>query len=416
MKKLPDGWRMAALDEITAPGRPIVYGIVQAGPHVQGGVPYIRSTDVGGRLVAETLLRTSPAIAGKYKRSRVSAGDIVFSLRGDIGEMSIVPPELDGANLTQGTARICVGHGFVNNFVRSALGEVSVRRRINARAKGSTFREITLEDLRKLEIAVAPVSEQEGIAAILLGWDEGTRVLGALLEEKAERKKGLMQHLLTGKTRFKEFKGERWRRVRLSEVLEQVRRRNGTGCHRVLTGSAEHGLIDQRDFYSRRVASDDVSGYYLVKRGEFAYNRSSAKGYPFGATNRLDDYDEGVLSTLYLVFRIKEAAPVDSNFLGHGFEGGLFNAQLGRLCREGARSHGLLNITVDEFFSMHMELPRVGEQGRIEAVLSACDREIELLEKQLAALMEQKRGLMQKLLTGEVRVKVGSKKQKAEIK
>lgn len=215
-----------------------------------------------------------------------------------------------------------------------------------------------------------------------------------------------MQQLLTGKSRFKEFKGERWHRVRLSQILEQVVRRNSTGCHRVLTGSAEHGLIDQREYYSRRVASDDVSGYYLVKRGEFAYNRSSADGYPFGATKRLDDYGEGVLSTLYLVFRIRDGTPVDSNFLDHTHEGGLFNSQLSRLCREGARSHGLLNITADEYFSMHMDLPSLPEQQRIEAVLSACDREIELLQKQLEALKEQKRGLMQKLLTGEVRVKV----------
>jgi type I restriction enzyme S subunit len=397
---------MATLDSLTSVDRKIVYGIVQAGPHISGGIPYIRSTDIGGDLIQGDLLRTTPEIAKKYNRSSVQAGDIVFSLRGNIGETSIVPSELDGANLTQGTARISLNGEADNHFVRYALCEYQVRKRINITAKGSTFREITIEDLRKIEISLAPLDEQQQISEIICSWDSAIKKHESLIAAKDELKRGLMQQLLTGQRRFREFRGEKSRKVRLSVVLEQVTRRNLTGCHRVLTGSAEHGLIDQREFYSRRVASEDVSGYYLVKRGEFAYNRSSSNGYPFGAIKRLDGYDEGVLSTLYLVLRIKDDSAVASNFLAHAFEAGYFIAQLSRLCREGARSHGLLNITAEEFFSMHMELPVIEEQRRIAEVLSTCDREIELLQKQLEALKEQKRGLMQKLLAGEVRVKV----------
>lgn len=308
------------------------------------------------------------------------------------------------ATINQACAAILLHDGSDRDFVYQQL---AFRYDYIRKLSNSGSQENLNADLVKSIAFPAPDEiEQKKIGAILGCWDRSAEKLAALVAAKVERKQGLMQQLLTGKSRFKEFKGERWHRVRLSQILEQVVRRNSTGCHRVLTGSAEHGLIDQREYYSRRVASDDVSGYYLVKRGEFAYNRSSADGYPFGATKRLDDYGEGVLSTLYLVFRIRDGTPVDSNFLDHTHEGGLFNSQLSRLCREGARSHGLLNITADEYFSMHMDLPSLPEQQRIEAVLSACDREIELLQKQLEALKEQKRGLMQKLLTGEVRVKV----------
>lgn len=307
------------------------------------------------------------------------------------------------AAINQACAAILLRDGYDRDFVYQQL--VFRYGHIRKLSNSGSQDNLNADLVRSIAFPTPDEREQKKIGAILSCWDKATDELGMLVSAKVKRKRGLMQKLLTGKTRFKEFKGERWRKVRLSEVLEQVVRRNPTGCHRVLTGSAEHGLIDQREYYSRRVASDDVSGYYLVKRGEFAYNRSSAGGYPFGATKRLDDYDEGALSTLYLVFRIRNKTPVDSNFLDHMHESGLFNAQLSRLCREGARSHGLLNITADEYFSMHLDLPSIAEQRRIEAALSACDEEIKLLEKQLEALKEQKRGLMQKLLTGEVRVK-----------
>ena len=186
-------------------------------------------------------------------------------------------------------------------------------------------------------------------------------------------------------------------------------RKNGATSDNVLTISAQDGLVNQRDYFNRSVAGADLSGYYLLNRGEFAYNRSSAKGYPYGAIKRLDNYDSGVVSTLYLCFRINAKAHVVSNYLCQYFEAGRLNAGLRSVAKEGARAHGLLNVTSDEFFDIDIFLPTLAEQQQIAAILDTADQELTLLRTQRQTLDQQKRGLMQRLLTGKLRVKVPTK-------
>jgi type I restriction enzyme S subunit len=162
---IPPDWDAPHLEEVTK--KKIVYGIVQAGPPQEKGIPYIRSTDVGGNIDVPALLLTTENIALKYSRSAVTSGDIVFSLRGNVGETSIVPADLKIANLTQGTARISVKDKYSNRYVRYALASGPVSRHINAVSKGSTFREITLEDLRKIRVPIPPAREGERIADLL---------------------------------------------------------------------------------------------------------------------------------------------------------------------------------------------------------------------------------------------------------
>jgi len=404
--KIPHGWKLKSVEDMFE----VQLGKMLNQAAKNGGeqYPYLTNTNVQWGRFDLAELNTMTFSETEKKKFSLKNGDLIVCEGGEVGRCSVWREEKNPCYYQKALHRLrpLNGEEILPEFMLAYMQSIAGTKRLGDLTSRSSIAHLTREKFLELDVFVPPIKEQRKLILILGSADDGIEKLAALIVAKAERKRGLMQQLLTGQTRFKEFKGERWRKVGLSEILEQVTRKNSTGCVRVLTGSANHGLIDQREFYSRRVASDDVSGYYLVKRGEFAYNRSSAAGYPFGATKRLNDYDEGVLSTLYLVFRIKSGAPLDSNFLEHLFEGGFFDAQLSRLCREGARSHGLLNITADEFFSMHMHLPSVAEQQRIEAVLSACDREIELLEKQLEALKEQKRGLMQKLLTGVVRVKI----------
>jgi type I restriction enzyme S subunit len=185
-----------------------------------------------------------------------------------------------------------------------------------------------------------------------------------------------------------------------------VVRKNVEGNTNVLTSSAKRGLVSQLEYYNKSVSASDVTGYYLLHEGEFAYNRSSAKGYPFGATKRLEAYEKGVLSTLYLCFAIKPNAPCVSDFLLHLFESGAVNRELRAVCQEGARSHGLLNITKSDFFGIKLFLPHVEEQKEIQGALNSTQQEIELLRQILERYKSQKRGLMQKLLSGEWRVRV----------
>jgi type I restriction enzyme S subunit len=227
-----------------------------------------------------------------------------------------------------------------------------------------------------------------------------------LIAQKQQRKKGLMQKLLTGEVRFPEFEETAWREVRLGDIVKPLSRKNAIGNTNVLTSSAKHGLVSQTDYFNKSVAGVNTSGYYLLKRGEFAYNRSSAKGYPYGAIKRLDFYDEGVLSTLYLCFVLREDSGVQSDFLAHLFEAGLLNHGLQSVCQQGARAHGLLNITKVDFYGLKISIPSSEEQEAIEGVLNAQFEEIALEQNKLDQLKQQKKGLMQQLLTGKVRVKV----------
>lgn len=134
---------------------PITYGIVQAGPEVADGVPYIRVTDMtNGPLRLEGTLRTSPEIAARFKRSTVRKGEIVCALRGPAGLLKIVPPELDGANLTQGTARVSLNDDELTGYVLRAFESPFVKRQVSLQAKGSTFAELTLAVLRGIQIPV----------------------------------------------------------------------------------------------------------------------------------------------------------------------------------------------------------------------------------------------------------------------
>lgn len=143
--QVPAGWDVMPLDELMNEHKNITYGIVQAGPHCDDGIPYIRVSDMTQRhLSLNGMLRTSPEIAEKYKRSSVAADDVVYALRGVIGHVHLVPPQLDGANLTQGTARLSPNDRIYSRYLLWAMRSPYVQYQNELEAKGSTFREVTL--------------------------------------------------------------------------------------------------------------------------------------------------------------------------------------------------------------------------------------------------------------------------------
>jgi type I restriction enzyme, S subunit len=162
--EIPLHWEVARLKHLTPPDRPITYGIVQAGPHVPNGIPYIRTSDMASdALPVDGYQRTSKEIDAQYARSRVRSGDIVVAIRATVGKSLLVPEGLPQANLTQGTARVAAGPRVLPAFVQLGLSSGQTQQRFNALAKGATFREITLRMLRELEFCVPPLQEQRAI-------------------------------------------------------------------------------------------------------------------------------------------------------------------------------------------------------------------------------------------------------------
>lgn len=141
-------------------------------------------------------------------------------------------------------------------------------------------------------------------------------------------------------------------------------------------------MVDQITYFNNRVASRDVSNYYLVLNGEFAYNKSTSDGYPFGAVKRLDLYEKGVLSTLYIVFVPKKEQQIDSDFLTVFFDTNRWHKGVAERAAEGARNHGLLNISAEDFFDIDLSVPKdVVEQKQIGAFIRQLDDLITLHQR-----------------------------------
>ena len=174
-----------------------------------------------------------------------------------------------------------------------------------------------------------------------------------------------------------------WEQRKLGELVDRVVRKNTNNESTLpLTISAQYGLVDQITYFNNRVASRDVSNYYLVLNGEFAYNKSTSDGYPFGAVKRLDLYEKGVLSTLYIVFAPKKEQQIDSDYLTVFFDTDRWHKGVAERAAEGARNHGLLNISAEDFFDIDLSVPKdIVEQKQIGAFIRQLDNLITLHQR-----------------------------------
>lgn len=173
------------------------------------------------------------------------------------------------------------------------------------------------------------------------------------------------------------FNNDPYKKYNLYEFATRVTRKNKDNVSNLpLTISAQYGLVDQVSFFNKTVASKDMSGYYLLKNGEFAYNKSYSNDSPWGAIKRLDLYDMGCLSTLYICFKTNDNI-VNSNYLVHYFESSKWHKQVADIAGEGARNHGLLNIVVNDFFNTKHAVPTIENQIKIAGFLDLIEKRIQ---------------------------------------
>ena len=185
----------------------------------------------------------------------------------------------------------------------------------------------------------------------------------------------------------------------MGDVVERVVRKNTNNESSLpLTISAQYGLVDQITYFNNRVASKDLSNYYLVYNGEFAYNKSTSDGFPFGAVKRLDLYEKGVLSTLYIVFSIKAPEEIDSNYLAVFFDTDRWHKGVSERAAEGARNHGLLNISAEDFFEIEVSLPRLQrEQQSISTFFRHLDNLIAHHQCKYTKIVNIKKAMLEKM-------------------
>lgn len=253
--------------------------------------------------------------------------------------------------------------------------------------------------IRNHKMMIPPLPEQSAIGSLFRTLDD----LLASYKENLANYHSLKATMLSkmfpkaGQTvpeiRLDGFEGE-WVEKRLKDISKRVtRKNNGLVSERALTISAQFGLVDQEEFFQKKVASKDVSGYYLIKNGEFAYNKSYSTGYPLGAIKRLDKYEHGVLSTLYILFKVVD---VDSDYLAHYYESDKWHREVSMCAAEGARNHGLLNIAPVDFFSTRLVIPEEREeQQAIAAYFSNLDNLIVAHQEKISQLETLKKKLLQ---------------------
>ncbi len=322
--------------------------------------------------------------------------------RGQVAKLGI------DASTNQACAAIVLHTGYEVDFYYQFL--ISQYENIREMANSGGQQNLSGGIVKSIPVPVPPLTEQKKIAKILSTWDNAISVTEKLLTNSQQQKKALMQQLLTGKKRLLDENGTRfsetWKLYALSKLFQRVTTKNNGKSNNVVTISGQHGLIKQEDFFKKTVASDTLDGYFLLKKGQFAYNKSYSNGYPMGAIKRLNRYPEGVVTTLYICFELTTPQKSCGDYWEHYFESGLLNNSLSQIAHEGGRAHGLLNVKPSDFFSLKVAVPGFEEQQKIAAVLSAADAEISTLEKKLACLRDEKKALMQQLLTGKRRVKV----------
>ena len=212
----------------------------------------------------------------------------------------------------------------------------------------------------------------------------------------------MSEEKLVPKLRFSGFDDE-WKSFKLSEISKRITRKNKSlETDRPLTISAQYGLVDQIEYFNKIVASKSLKGYYLLNKGEFAYNKSYSNGYPFGAVKRLDDYENGAISTLYICFNTNDK--MNSDLLKEYFETDKWHEEIYKIAVEGARNHGLLNVAVGDFFNTKHVLPTNNhEQEKIAKFLIEINTKIDLLENKHKAYQDFKKYLMQKIFAQELR-------------
>lgn len=283
-----------------------------------------------------------------------------------------------------------------------------IREELHRIADTSTIPQINNKHINPYRVMLPPLLEQKKIAQVLSTWDKAITTTKQLLANSQQQKKALMQQLLTGKKRLLDQNGERfeedWRFQKICEISTRVQRKSDGEDHPILTISSLSGFVRQDERYNRYMAGESVKNYILLKKGEFAYNKGNSKTYEFGCIFDLHSYETGLVPHVYVCFKLNQG--LSHRYFKYLFEADYLKTQLGALVNTGVRNNGLLNIKPSEFMGTKVPVPCFDEQERIADILHTSSCTINKLQQQLYALNQEKKSLMQQLLTGKLRVKI----------
>jgi type I restriction enzyme, S subunit len=381
--------RVTPLDEFVSKNGPICYGILKPGSHCMNGVPVIKVKNIMNGLIDErNILLTSPEIHRQYKRSELKTGDLLLTIRGTTGRVAFVPPSLDGANITQDTARVRVTSDDSPIYLYYALQSPAVQRQIKLNTIGQAVKGINIAEVKKLMILHPSKEQQERIAQIVSTWDKAIETIEKLIKNSKAQKKALMQRLLHKKVRLSGY-SDYWVTYKLGD------------CCQICTGSKD--LKDKQEdgrypFFVRskiiqKIDTYSFDGEAILIPGE-------------GGVGEIIHYINGKFDYHQRVYKLSDFKGLDGRFLYYYLQE-FFKREVNK---------NAVRATVDSlrlpiFKGMRVIAPpSLEEQRRIAQILNNLDDIIFKHEQQLIAARSTKTFLMQQLLTGKRRVKVSNTK------
>ncbi|MDM2733297.1 restriction endonuclease subunit S [Citrobacter sp. Cy070] len=380
---VPKGWEQKKLEELCSLDAPITYGVLKPGEYFCGGIPLLQIKDLcDGSVLSNGLHLIPPELDYEYRRSRIIKNDILISLVGTIGRVAKYQSSSE-ANIHRNIGRIRSNqHEYLFHYLRSD----DVQRGITDSASGSSQSALNLSTLRSMLILVPPVIEQKKIAKILSTWDKAISVTEKLLTNSQQQKKALMQQLLTGKKRLLDENGVRfsgkWEKKLLSDVADVYQPKTISQSMMSDSGYPVYGANGVIGFYQE--FNHETEQIAVTCRGSTCgiVNWTQAKSWITGNAMVINTDNYSYVSKKFLFYTLNGS---DLKYLISG--------------------SGQPQITGN--IKTHIiNLPCIEEQQKIATVLSAADAEIYTLEKKLACLRDEKKALMQQLLTGKRRVKV----------
>lgn len=271
------------------------------------------------------------------------------------------------------------------------------RKQINRLAEGNSIVHIYPEELGNINISLPPIKEQEKIVEILELWDKAIETTKKLIEQKQLQKKYLMQKLLTGKIRLKGFK-DKWKKVNISSFLIEIDNRTTENNQFEVLSVTKNGIFSQKEYFDKQIASKNNMGYKIIRKNNIVFSSMNLWMGSLGFC----EYEVGMISPAYKTFKINEEK-TNFNFLKYFMKTPKM-LHLYEVNSDKGASIVRRNLNLEQLLSSKIDFPDLKEQEKIADILLTADKQIDLLEQKLSNLELQKKGLMQKLLTGEIRV------------
>jgi type I restriction enzyme S subunit len=408
---IPEGWEVKTVGELfnVQLGKMLNKEAAEKFPQYQ----YLGNSNVKWGCFNLSDLKTMHFSKKDREKFTLKSGDIVLCEGGEVGRCAIWRDDME-IYYQKALHRLRGNGGIFPDFFQLYMEKIAGTKLLDNFTTRTSIAHLTREKLVQLPVKLPPLSEQKKIAQILSTWDKAITTTEQLLANSQQQKKALMQQLLTGKKRFGfednsfKFKEVRYGKIpsdwgfpAIKEICEQVSGKNADQSnYPVLSCSKHEGFVDSLKYFKKKVYSDDTSGYRIIPRGCFGFPSNHIEEGSIGLQNL---YEVGIVSPIYIIFKANQLK-INNKYLFAILKTDHYRQIFSASTNASVDRRGSLRW--DDFSSIHVPLPSLEEQNKIVSVLSAADREIEVLQQKLEGLKQEKKALIQQLLTGKRRVKV----------